>query len=77
LSADDILGAAIFFGSIIVREAAAQMKVTTCRGESSPRLFLAASCAAAQAFVGTSHDPENGRDDSTKAFAARQSPSVK
>jgi hypothetical protein len=47
------------------------MNVTTCRGESSARLFLAGSCAAAQAFVGTRHDPEDGRDDSTKAFAAR------
>jgi hypothetical protein len=53
------------------------MNVTTCRDESSARLFLAGSCAAAQAFVGARHDPENGRNDSTKAFAARQSPSVK
>jgi hypothetical protein len=35
------------FGSIIVREAAAQMNAATCRDESSSRLFLTGNYAAA------------------------------
>jgi hypothetical protein len=37
----------IFFGSIIVGEAAAQMNTATCRDESSSRLFLTRNNAAA------------------------------
>ena len=42
-AADDILAAAIFLGSIIVREAAAQVKEAACCGELFPRLSLACS----------------------------------
>jgi hypothetical protein len=47
LSADDIPRAVIFFGSIIVREAAVQINAAICRDESSSRLFLTGNYAAA------------------------------
>jgi hypothetical protein len=59
-AADDILAAAIFLGSIIVREAAAQVKEVACRGELFPRLSLACNYAKRQVFVSVSGDLESG-----------------
>jgi hypothetical protein len=58
--ADDILTAVIFLRSIIVREAAAQVKEAACRGELFPRLSLACSYAKRQVFVSVSGDLESG-----------------
>jgi hypothetical protein len=71
LSADDILGAIIFFASIIVREAAAQMN----RASAATNQVCGYSWPAVMRKRKLSHGHtailKTGGDDSVKAFAAR------
>jgi hypothetical protein len=66
-----ILAAAIFLGSIIVRQAAAQVKEAACLGGPFARLSLACSCAKRQVSHQGQQALKTARDDSVQAFAAR------
>jgi hypothetical protein len=71
LSADDILGAAIFFGVIIVREAFPQMNGPPVATNQVRDCSWPAVLPTRKLSHGRTTILKTGRDDSVKAFAAR------